>query len=522
MKLVTVEQMRNLDTATSREYGISSLILMENAGRAVAEEILRFLGGSVKDRRILVFTGKGNNGGDGFVAARNLSNWGADVRVFLLYPREEITGDALVNLEILEKLGVSIKVLGPRDIQKVKVSLIYADLVLDAIFGTGFKGTAKGIAASVIRAINESGKRSVVSVDLPSGLQADSGRVEGPCIHASLTCTLGLPKLGFYLYPGVDYCGEIRVMDISLPGRLLRQEALQFNLIDEDFCCQLFPPREKDSHKGSFGHVFVAGGSVGMTGAVVLAGEASLKGGAGLVSVCIPASLNHVIENKLTAVMSIPMAENEDHVLGTEAAGALLKKISKNDVIAVGPGLSILPGTEGFVQELILKTRCPIVIDADGLNVVADNTDIFWDLNVPGIITPHPGEMGRLLGCSPQEVQEDRVNAAKTFAGRYGLVVVLKGANTIVADPEGRVFINTTGNPGMATAGAGDVLAGLIASFVAQGMSPVDAAVAGTYVHGAAADRLLDSVGERGMTAEEILENLPCTIAKLEKLNMER
>ena len=521
MKIVTVEQMKSLEKEAAWEYGISTLILMENAGRAVADRAVEYLGGSLNAKRILIFCGKGNNGGDGFVAARHLANRGADVKVFLLYPREEITGDALINLEIVEKSGISLAVLGPRDIQRVKVSLLYADLIVDAIFGTGFKGKAKGSAPGIIEAINGSSK-PIIAVDLPSGLEADSGRVDGPCIRAKLTCTLGLPKLGLYQYPGAEYCGEIAVMDISLPDGLTKNDNLQYNLVDEENCCQLFPPRHRNSHKGTFGHVFVAGGSTGMTGAVALAGEAALKGGAGLVTVCIPASLNPIMENKLTDVMSIPLPETENGVLGSQAADLLLKHAKREDVIAVGPGLTTSPGTEDFVKDLLSKARCPLVIDADGLNTLAGNPQVFLEMRVPAIITPHPGEMGRLLGCSAREVQKDRVQVASDFASRHGIVVVLKGSNTIVAAPNGQVFINTTGNPGLATAGSGDVLIGLIASFLAQGLPPAKAAVAGTYIHGATADQLVNFVGERGMTAGELLKNLPFTIGKLEKLNIER
>ncbi|HHX94919.1 MAG TPA: NAD(P)H-hydrate dehydratase [Clostridia bacterium] len=521
MKLVTVEEMRSLDTAASSEYGIPSLILMENAGRAVAEKAVEYFGGCVDSRRILIFSGKGNNGGDGFVAARHLANKGADVKVFLLYPREEILGDALVNLEILEKLGVVISPVGPRDIQRVKIALIYADLVIDAIFGTGFKGKAKGTPASVIGAINES-STSVIAVDLPSGLEADSGQVKGPCIRASFTCTSGLPKPGLYLYPGVEYCGEIEVANISLPAGLIEKGNFQFSLVDREMCSQYLPPRQWNSHKGAFGHVFVAGGSVGMTGAVALASEAALKSGAGLVTACVPGSLNSILENKLTEVMSIPLPETENRVLNTEAAAVLLRKVKKNDVVAVGPGLSTCPGTDGFVKELLLRCPCPIVIDADGLNIISGNPDMLLDLKVPAVLTPHPGEMARLLGCSAQEVQQDRVNIARQFARQYGVVVVLKGANTITAVPDNSVFINTTGNPGLATAGSGDVLTGLIASLLVQGLPTEYAAAVGTYIHGLTADDLLPTYGERGITAGDVAFNLPRTIMRLEKLYLKR
>jgi len=518
MKLVTAEQMRHLDTAASQEYGISSLILMENAGRAVADKTAAFMEGSVVGKRIVIFSGKGNNGGDGFVVARHLANRGADVKVFLLNPREEIAGDALINLQILEKLGISISIIGPRDVQRVKVSLLYSDVIIDAIFGTGFRGKATGKAAWVIEAINDCSK-PVIAVDLPSGLEADTGKVEGPCIRASLTCTLGLPKLGFYLYPGAEFCGEIAVMDISLPGPLMEKDTLCFNLIEKNTFRGLFSPRPRDSHKGTYGRVYTVGGSTGLTGAVALAAEAALRSGAGLVTACVPASFSQVMESKLTEAMTFPLPESEHRVLGPDAAGAIVKKAGAGSVIAVGPGLSTHPGTEGFISELIKKSQSPLVIDADGLNSMAKNPDVLLNLQVPAVITPHPGEMARLLGVSVKDVQNDRIGAASNFALRYGVVVVLKGANTIVAEPGGQMYVNSTGNPGMATAGAGDVLTGIIASFLAQGFTPVTAAVAGTYIHGAAADSLAREMGERGITSGEILKQLPNEIAKLEKSN---
>ncbi len=521
MKLVTVEQMRGIDDAAARDYGISGLILMENAGRAVADSIVNFLSNDVTSRRIIIFAGKGNNGGDGFVVARHLANRGADVKVFLVSPKEEIHGDALVNLEIIEKSGISISTIGPRDIQRIKISLLYADLVVDGIFGTGFKGKAAGIASWVIEAINSCGK-PVVAIDLPSGLEGDRGCVEGPCIQASLTCTLGLPKLGCFLSSGMECCGEIQVMDISLPRALTDRDTLFYNLIDAELCSSMFPPRGRDCHKGTYGQVFVAGGSTGMTGAIALTADAALKAGAGLVKACIPASLNSILENKLTEAISVPLPENENQVLGPDAAEVLVREAGEKGVIAVGPGLSTGKGTEKFIAEVFAKTKSALVVDADGLNAAAKNPDIFLELNVPAVITPHPGEMARLLGITPQEVQLDRIGVAADFASRYSVVVVLKGASSIVAAPGGRIYVNTTGNPGMATAGAGDVLTGIIASFMAQGMPPVKAAAAGVYIHGAAGDAVTASVGERGMVAGDILNQVPYTIAGLEKMNLER
>jgi len=516
VKLVTAAQMRKLDNLATSKYGIPSLLLMENAGKGIAENIEEFFGNIVQNRRILIFSGKGNNGGDGFVVARHLVNRGADVKVFLLAPREEITGDALTNLKILENMNVIINTISDsKDIQRIDISLLYADLVVDAIFGTGFKGKAAGLAAKVIERLNESGK-PIFAVDLPSGLEADTGKVNGPCVRAFRTCTLGLPKVGLYLMPGNRYAGEITVVDISLPQPLRESEELHYSLITRDFCKSCFDLRDPEGHKGTYGHVFVVGGSEGMSGAVAMAAEAALKSGAGLVTAAIPRSLNAVMENKLTEVMTVPLPETEERVLGSEAVEVLLKISRKASVIAIGPGLSKHRATTEMIHDLLPNVDVPMVIDADTLNALSQNTSIFSRLKVPVIITPHPGEMARLLGCSTLEVQGDRINTALKAAGSWNVIVVLKGANTIVATPQGQIYVNATGNPGMATGGTGDVLAGMIAGFWAQGMRPAIAAAAGVYIHGLTADRLLERTGYRGMTAGDILREIPATIAQME------
>jgi len=509
--------MKKLDELASSRFGISSLILMENAGRGIAEGIINdFFKGNPFNKRVLIFSGKGNNGGDGFAAARHLANRGADVRVFLLRPKGEITGDALVNLNILESMEITVSVISePRDLQRVDISLLYADLVVDAIFGTGFKGRAAGLAAQVIDRLNRSGK-PIVSVDLPSGLEADTGKANGPCIQAAKTYTLGLPKLGLYLFPGRKYAGKISLVDISFPKALLKKMELPFNLITREMCEGFFEKREPESHKGTFGRVFVIGGSEGMSGAAAMAAEAALRSGAGLVTAAVPRSINPILENKLTEVMTFPLPETEERVLGIEAVDVLLDICSEADVVVVGPGLSSSRSIFAMLKEFLPRVNAPLVIDADALNALSKDVSLFSKINVPVIITPHPGEMARLTNSSVSEIQEDRLNTALKAAEEWNVVVVLKGAGTIVATPKGEVYINETGNPGMATGGTGDVLTGIIAGFWAQGMNPEAAAAAGVFVHGLAADMLLGEKGFRGMTAGDIIKMLPAAILQLE------
>ncbi|NLO90032.1 MAG: NAD(P)H-hydrate dehydratase [Clostridia bacterium] len=517
MKLVTASEMKRLDELASSRFGISPLILMENAGRGIAEGIINeFFKGNPFNKRVLIFSGKGNNGGDGFVVARHLANKGADVRVFLLKAKGEITGDALVNLNILESMEITISVISePKDLKRIDISLLYADLVVDAIFGTGFKGKAAGLAAQVIDRLNRSGK-PIVSVDLPSGLEADTGKAKGPCIQAAKTYTLGLPKLGLYLFPGRKNAGEISLVDISFPEALLKKMDLHHNLITRGMCEGFFEKRDPESHKGTFGRVIVIGGSEGMSGAAAMAAEAALRSGAGLVTAAVPRSINPILENKLTEVMTYPLPETEERVLGVEAVDVLLDICSEADVVAVGPGLSSSRSIFTMLKEFLPRVEAPLVLDADALNALSQDVSLFSKINVPVIITPHPGEMARLTGSSVSEIQEDRLNAALKAAREWNVVAVLKGAGTIVATPKGEVYINETGNPGMATGGTGDVLTGIIAGFLAQGMTPEAAAAAGVFVHGFAGDMLLGKKGFRGMTAGDIIEMLPAAILQLE------
>ncbi|GAW92520.1 NAD(P)H-hydrate dehydratase [Calderihabitans maritimus] len=517
MKLVTAEEMKRLDQLASSAYHVPSIVLMENAGLRVVEVISRHFQGKVRGKRIAIFAGKGNNGGDGLVVARHLMNAGAEVQVFMLARTEDLKGDAAANLQILQKMKARIYcITEERHLQRVDIVLLYTDLVVDAIFGTGFKGAAMGLPARVIQLINERGK-PVVAVDLPSGLEADTGKVLGPCIQARYTVTFALPKLGLILEPGAQYVGELIVADISIPNSLIEGQPLKHNLITEEWCRSLLPRRKPWGHKGDFGHVFVIGGSPGMTGAVVLAGEAALRSGAGLVTVGVPRSLNPVIEEKLTEVMSKPLAETEGKVISVEALPQIEAFLEKVSVVAVGPGMSTDFAPVNMVRQLILRLSVPAVIDADGLNALAGKVDILKEAKVPLVITPHPGEMARLTGMAVDEVQDNRVHVARKAAEEWGVVVVLKGAKTVVASPSGEIFINPSGNVGMATGGSGDVLTGVISGLIAQGMQVLEAAVVGTFIHGKAGDEAVQEKGRMGLVAGDIIDRLPEVLKGMER-----
>jgi NAD(P)H-hydrate epimerase len=508
MKLVTAEEIKGLDQKAMTLFGIPGMVLMENAGlqgiTAIQEILLRLEG-----KRILIFAGKGNNGGDGFVIARHLTNKGAEVKVFLLGRPEEIKGDAAQNLHILNKMEIKIyPLVTEKDLQRVDIALHYANLLVDAIYGTGFKGSALGVTGEAIRRIN-SAKKPVVAVDIPSGLEADTGRVLGPCVKATCTVTFGLPKLGLFLDPGARYAGTVKVADISLPHRLMDYSQLKHNLITRNWCQGLLPSRDVAGHKGTYGRVLVAGGSMGMTGAVSLAAKAALRSGAGLVTALVPASLEKILAAKTTEVMTYPLPDVDGGYLSQEAVEPFLQAAEKASVIVLGMGLGDHRETIRWLHQVLPAIKAPVVLDADGLNGLVGHTNLLSRMTGPVVVTPHPGEMSRLVGISAPRVQDNRIKIARQAAAEWKAIVVLKGAGTIVANPEGEVYINTSGNPGMATGGTGDVLAGIIAGLIAQGLEPVQAAGVGVYAHGAAGDEAAQAKGQMGLIAGDVLDALP-------------
>lgn len=513
MKVVTSDEMREIDRKAIEEAGIPGIVLMENAGRAVADAVKRLLEG-MAGRRVCVFAGKGNNGGDGFVAARHLVNSQVRVKVFLLGKRDEVRGDARTNLDVLGHMGVDAEEIGPEDVHRARVAVSVSDVVVDAIFGTGFQGEINGYLGQVIDAINESG-RPVVAVDVPSGLDASTGRVSTACVRAGYTVTFGLPKAGLLLYPGAAYAGELIVADIGIPRAYLTDERLKLNLSIADEIRRHLPVRDPDSHKGTFGRVLVVAGSQGMAGAAALASLAALRSGAGLVTLAVPKSLQGIMHSRLTEVITRGLPETESGSVSLQAQALIDGILRGAEALAMGPGLSMHSETAQLVRNIVMTSSVPAVIDADALNAIAQDPGTLKTSKAPIVLTPHPGEMSRLTGLSVQEIKRDRLAVAVKAASQWGKVVVLKGARTVIAAPSGEVFINPTGNPGMATAGSGDVLTGLIAGLLAQGVGAFEAAVLGTYVHGLAGDIAAARRGEMGMIAGDILESVPEALVRL-------
>jgi len=514
MKVVTPGQMREFDSYAINTVGIPGVVLMENAALKVVDEIMKDYGG-VKDMCICVFAGKGNNGGDAFAVARHLYNNGAKTVVFLLVSKKEISGDARINLEILDKMGVPAEeVLDGDRLSEICESLEKAELIVDGIFGTGLKGRVEGYLAEIIRVINEK-RTPVIAIDIPSGINGETGDVCGECIRAYKTVTFGYPKLGHFLHPGCEFTGKLSVADISIPADVLERFEVKNEVIDRGMVIERLPGRNQNSNKGDYGRVLVITGSPGMTGAGCLSGSAALRTGTGLLYLGVPNSLSGIYDCSLLEGVTIPLEDGGLGYLSKECVPKLMQHLEKMDAVVVGPGLSTKEGVKDAVFSAIENSPVPLVIDADALNAVASDISVLQRSKTLKVLTPHPGEMARLLGITVSEVQGNRIKTAREFSEKWGVVTVLKGSRTIVASPDGRVYINPTGNSGMATAGSGDVLAGIIASLIGQGLDPVYAAVAAVYLHGLCGDRVAEVKGEHGMIAGDLVGELPYVIKEL-------
>jgi len=515
MELVTAAEMRELDRATIEGRKTPSIRLMENAGQSVAREIERYFG-PLRGKTVTVVAGKGQNGGDGFVVARLLRRKTCKARVALLTSPSSLAGDAATNLKRFQKAGGRCHAVDKKSaLGSVLVPLLHAsDLLVDAIFGTGLNAPVKGIPASAITLMNESG-RPIVAIDLPSGLDGDSGAVMGTAVTAALTVTLARPKRGLYLGVGPNHTGFIRVADIGIPDDLVAAAKIPVTLLQASDIRSLLPQRPRTAHKGTFGHAGIIAGSAGKTGAAAMAAMAALRVGTGLVTVAAPRSVSDVLETKLLEAMVVPVPETEARTLSTQALEPLLAFAAVKTALAIGPGIGRHPETQALVHALLVGAKRPMVLDADGLNAVAGHTDILNRASGPLILTPHPGEMARLLETTAAEIQRDRLGAASRLARERHVCVVLKGAGTIVATPDGRLAVNPTGNPGMATAGAGDVLTGILVGLLAQGLAPWDAVYAGVFLHGLAGDLVAIEQGEAGMIAGDIIQAVPRAIQRI-------
>jgi ADP-dependent NAD(P)H-hydrate dehydratase / NAD(P)H-hydrate epimerase len=514
MYIVTASEMREIDERTITEFGLPGRVLMENAGYGATRVLLeRFP--DIPSRRVGVMAGRGNNGGDGFVIARYLAQKGVRVTVFLLSRRELLRGDAAANLPLLTPLLVPVvEIPDSAAFSEQHALLGHQDFWVDAILGTGLQSEVRDFYKTVIHFLNETGK-PVLAVDIPSGLSSDTGRPCGASVQATVTTSFAFPKIGHILHPGAGYTGHLEIIDIGIPPHIVAEVRPKQQLVTPEAVSSLLPRRKVDAHKGATGHLLVVAGAPGKTGAAVMTATSALRAGAGLVTLGIASGLDTVVASRIMEVMTCLLPESQSGVLGDIAQNAILEELAGKKCLAIGPGLGTLPATRALLLALVPKVTVPLVMDADGLNCIAASPKILLTAKAPVVITPHPGEMARLAGITAQAVQADRIGCARNFAGQFNVHVVLKGAATIIACPNGEVYINPTGNSGMASGGMGDVLTGIIAGLITQGASPVSAAVAGAYLHGAAADHLARTKGPFGFLAGEVMDGIPYEIGKI-------
>ena len=516
MNIVTGTQMQALDRRTITEAQVPSLVLMERAGSGVADFIQhRF--SPLRGKTATILCGKGNNGGDGFVVARLLRQRHAKVTVLLLAPGGDLSRDAAMMYRRWLRVAGKSSTRQFRSSEQAGAMLASSDFIVDALLGTGLSTEVTGVYRDAIRLMNSAG-RPVIAVDMPSGIHADNGALLGEAVRATATITLGLPKLGLYLGAGIDHAGTIQVVDIGIPPAYVEAVNSRAIVVTNELVAKTLPARPASAHKGTFGHAGIIAGSVGKTGAAALAARAALRIGAGLVTVGTPSSVNDVLEAKLLEAMTVPLPETKARTLARSGLDRVLAFMQTRTALAIGPGLSTHPETVELVQSLMKHLDRPSVLDADALNALASRASLLTECKIPPILTPHPGEMARLeVDATSQSVNADRLGTARRFARERGVFVVLKGARTVIARPDGLLAICPTGNPGMATAGTGDVLTGMIVGLLAQAVPAWEAACAATYLHGLAGDLAAQQLGQAGMLAGDLIDHIPYALQAINR-----
>lgn len=526
MRVAFPNQIKEMDRRCVAEYGIPELKLMENAGRNVYLETVAYCKRQQclpQTRKVVCICGKGNNGGDGFVASRYFLNYGWDVETFVCASSLEERGSAAENYRMLQNMDAEVIPLTEEHFSYFLETIANADVVIDAIFGIGLHSAVRGMQAQVISAVNEVARGLVVAVDIPSGIDGNTGKVLGGAIRADLTVSMAVAKAGTLQYPGKEYSGELVVTEIGVPQELLSNMGIRTFETEGSLVKSLFPPRKKDSNKGTYGRVGIITGSSGMTGAGLLAARAALRTGAGLVYLIVPAALSNIYECASQETVTMPVGEDVPYFTEDDIP-QVLKACETMDTIVLGPGIGreeeTLAFLQGFLEDvdtLPNSENQTLILDADALNLLSVQVEQLQEIQMTTVLTPHPGEMARLYGTTVAEIQKDRIQVAKSFAATYETVVVLKGAATVTALPDGTVYLNPTGNPGMATAGSGDVLCGVLGA-VTAGETDVDMAVpCGVYLHGLAGDIAAEQFGEYSMIAGDMVQNLGVAIQKIQK-----
>ena len=522
MKILTAAQMGEVDRLTTERFRIPSIVLMENAGRRCAEELVRACP-DLNKKRIVILCGRGNNGGDGLVVARYLSLGGTHAEIFLCAKPESLRGEALTNFRIAEAMKLPVQILP--DAASVATRFAgndapCADVIVDALFGTGLSKPIGPDFLPLVHWIERSAPHSfVMAVDIPSGLMADAPEIPGPTVKADLTVTFSALKPAHVLFPAAERAGKVVLTPIGSPEVLYDNSEYCWHLIDRAQVQRVLPPRARSAHKGTFGHVHVAAGSRGKSGAAFMAAMAALRAGAGLVTLWLPEGLQQSIAGRFPELMVEFLPETSEGTIGVSGAEALLTSLSLADALVLGPGMTTHPSTQGFIREVVRRSPIPVVVDADGLNTLALMTEPFEnEAGQPIILTPHPGEMARLSGKDVSDVQRCRIETALVSAARRRCFVILKGPQTLIAAPDGELFINTTGNPGMATGGTGDILAGMAGRFIASWhlshsscdrRTLPDYLAAAVYLHGLAGDIAVEGGSEESLVATDLLTYLP-------------
>ena len=507
MLVCTAAQMREIDRTAIEDFGLPGVVLMEIAGRGAVAVLSRIK--DLKDLRVGILCGPGNNGGDGFVIARHLISRGARVTVFLVADHSRVMGDALINLQILERMGAKLlPITTSQDLERAESVLIHAQVLVDALLGTGITKDVEGVMRDVVERANAC-KCLRLAVDISSGLCADTGQVKGVAFNADHTVTFGYPKVGLVTHPGVAKVGKLHMVDIGIPGTIEQQKQFVAQVLENAQVSGMLKERPVWGHKGTYGHLLVVAGSVGKTGAALLCGEAALRAGAGLVTIASTPGAMRAMEAKTIECMLAPLVPQGQELGNSDPMWAHFSALLKGKTaVAIGPGIPRGPGMRAFISRLIKESPVPVVVDADGLNELAHDLGVLKEARVPILLTPHPGEMSRLTGETVDAIQADRLNHALRLAQSLGVYVALKGFRTVIAGPDGKVFINPTGNSGMGSGGTGDVLTGLLGSMVAQGHSPMEALAVAIYVHGLAGDKAAEHKGQRAMLASDLMDQV--------------
>jgi len=518
MKLLTAAESRQVDLLSQQKYGVASYSLMTRAGESVAEEIVaRWSSTAALAQTVLIIAGKGNNGGDGMVAARRLKQLGASVRSVLLGSVAALKGDAArACAEFLHAGGAVEEVNGEAGLRGVFASR--PGIVIDAIFGTGLNAIVEGLPRLAVELVDGC-ETPAVAVDIASGVNSDTGAIMGAAVRAALTVTFGFAKFGHVSYPGAAYCGDLKLVDIGFPPAAVNDVQPKGRYLDADDVRPLIQPRDADSHKGNFGHPLIIAGGLGKSGAAILASRAALRTGAGLVTAAIPRCVAPVVAAGQAELMTEPMPDADGHFSARASIERLSQLIPRKTALVFGPGIEVNSDTRELLKFLIREGasgECPLLIDADGLNALAEmGGEVARKANGPVVMTPHPGEMARLLSQSTAAVNADRLSAARRLCELTGGYCLLKGNRTVIAAPDGVVYVNSSGNPGMATPGMGDALSGILGALLGQGMNPLDAMALGVFLHGAAADRVARRMGAVGYLAGDIIAEIPATLAAL-------